>query len=87
MGNTISLPYDKPSGFYDLPHEYFVKRNQADIHYAYKWHVYKVQNSNLFHSEKPNDYLITNKAEELYELYKDTDEFVKFIKWMGRIPV
>ena len=87
MGNKVVVPYDESRGGEWLSHNYFVKRNQGDMHYAWMWVKYIAQNRNIYHREQPSQYLIINKTEELYEIHKNTEEFQKFVKWMGPIPV
>lgn len=87
MGNMVPTAYDRPRGDESLSHEYFVKRGQGDLHYAWLWLKYVAQNKTKFYPEPPSEFLVTAKAEDLYAVLKDSEEFEVFVKWMEPIPV
>lgn len=75
MGNSVVVPYDE-----SYNNEYI----KDDFYYAWMWLKHIAQNRNKFYIEP---FLITNKAEELYEIHKNTEKFKNFVKYMGPIPI
>ncbi len=83
------MAYDRPSdeSNQSLPHDYFLLRNQGDLHHAWLWRTYMKQNPSVFHAEAPSQYLLDHMTEQLYIQHKNTMPFLEFCRWMGRIAV
>ena len=86
MGNIVA--YDRPDSIGNqlLNHDYFVKRKQEDLHFAWLWlrHISEMPNPKR---RIPNQYLIKHEAEKKYIELENTRKFEIFREWMGRIPV
>jgi hypothetical protein len=75
--SAAAAAYDEPHGGDWLPHEYFVKRGQGDLHVAWLWlrYIATLESAPWGH----------RGARAAYDRHQHTAEFRRFCAWMGGI--